>query len=395
MLSPIDSMCRQLAIAAVVSFLALPCAFAQQGTGPALPPPSLYDDVTPHPATTSPAPVPVGPVGPAHEPTSTPQPTAAPQPAAAPPPVAAPVVKPEPAAVPVERSQPAAAPVEHAPASVASQPLEEQAVEEPWYRRLWPFGRSKTEPAPAPALAQAPAPAVTAPPGRTGAQGERSTFAYDRPSKVIRTTVVGDCVKTGFWDTTRWGTGSCPGAAPTEPVAVAPPAPAPRVIEPEPVQVQPLKPEPVEEPRALTPEPQPVAAPPPPPPVKTTTLSADTLFALNSFQLRPTAKAKLDEFAAELDQFDYSRIHITGHTDPTGGAQLNERLSRQRAEAVKRYLVTKGLPASKIVAEGVGSSMPMVTDKDCSKLPRGQMVACFQPDRRVDIQVSGVTMAHK
>jgi OOP family OmpA-OmpF porin len=169
------------------------------------------------------------------------------------------------------------------------------------------------------------------------------------------------------------------------------------VVEPEPVQVQPLQPEPMEEPRVLAPEP--IAAPPPPPPpapvIKATTLAADTLFALNSFQLRPTAKAKLDEFAAELDQFDYQRIHITGHTDPTGTAQLNERLSRQRAEAVKRYLVTKGLPAGKIIAEGLGSSMPMVTDKDCSKLPRGQMVACFQPDRRVDIEVTGVTMAHK
>ena len=163
------------------------------------------------------------------------------------------------------------------------------------------------------------------------------------------------------------------------------------------MQVQPLRPEPVEEPRALTPEPPRVVTPPPPPPppVKTTTLAADTLFALNSFQLRPQAKAKLDEFAAELDQFDYRRIHITGHTDPTGSKDLNERLSRQRAEAVKRYLVTKGLPASKIVAEGMGSSMPVAPDAKCAKLPRGQMVACFQPDRRVDIEVSGVTVAHK
>ena len=85
--------------------------------------------------------------------------------------------------------------------------MEEQAEEEPWYRRLWPFGRSKTEPAPAAAPEQAAAPAVMAPPGRAGAQGERPAFAYDSPSKVIRTTVIGDCVKTGFWDTDRWGTG--------------------------------------------------------------------------------------------------------------------------------------------------------------------------------------------
>ena len=244
---------------------------------------------------------------------------------------------------------------------------------------------------------------VSSPPagGRSSPQGERPAFAYDSPSNAIRTGY-GNCLKTGFWDENRWGEGACPGTTP-EPVAVAAPMPqpmpAPQVVEPEPVQVQPLTPEPMEEPRALEPEPEPVAAPPPPlppaPMTKTTTLAADTLFALGSFQLRPTAKAKLNEFAAELDQFDYQRIHITGHTDPTGSAALNERLSRQRAEAVKRYLMTKGLPATKIVTEGMGSTMPMVTDKDCSKLPRGQMVACYQPDRRVDIEVSGVTMAHK
>lgn len=387
MLSPMASMCRKFAIASAF-LLALPCALAQQGTGPALPPPSLYDEAPPTPAATSPAPV--RPSTPAR---AEPQPMPAAQPAAAP------VEKPQPAAAPVQAPRPAAAPVEHAPAAATSQPMEEQAVEEPWYRRLWPFGRSsKTEPAPASAPERAPAPAVVTPPGRSSAQGERPAFAYDSPNKTIRTGVRGDCLKTGFWDTDRWGSGACPGTTP-EPLAVAAPTPAPapvpRVVEPEPVQVQPLKPEPMEEPRTLAPEPQPVAAPPPPPPVKTTTLAADTLFAINSFQLRPTAKTKLDEFAAELDQFDYQRIHITGHTDPTGTAQLNERLSRQRAEAVKRYLVTKGLPAAKIVAEGMGSSMPMVTDKNCSKLPRGQMVACFQPDRRVDIEVTGVTMAHK
>jgi OOP family OmpA-OmpF porin len=412
--SPSALTCRQLALAAAL-LLALPCALAQQGTGPALPPPSLYDEAPPTPAQA--APVPVQPSQPARvEPQSMPavvqpatpvqtQPVGVPIQKALPPatavetprPAAAPVQTPppQPTAAPVQAPQPAAAPIEYtpAPATTASQPVELPAAEEPWYRRLWPFGRSKTEPAPAAAAApvERPVAPTAAPP--TGRMGDRPAYAYDSPSKVIRTTVVGDCVKTGFWDINRWGHGACPGDAPApEPVAVA--APAPRVVEPEPVQVQPLRPEPVEEPRALTPEP--VAAPPPPAqPVKTTTLAADTLFALNSFQLRPQAKAKLDQFAAELDQFDYQRIHISGHTDPTGGAQLNERLSRQRAEAVKRYLVTKGLPASKISAEGMGSSMPVVTDKKCSKLPRGQMIACFQPDRRVDIEVTGVTVAHK
>jgi OOP family OmpA-OmpF porin len=422
--SPIASMCRKLTLAAAC-LLAVPCALAQQpGTGAVLPPPSLYDDLPPKPAPTGP--VPVEPSGPARPDTQSmptgvqpgtqvqtqpvgvpiqktlppPTPVAAPQPAAAP---VAPAPPPQPAAAPVQAPQPAAAPIQHAPpAATAAAPVEPQAEEEPWYRRLWPFGRKKAEPAPAAAapVQHAATPPPTAPTGRAGQPGDRPPLAYDSPSKAIRTTVIGDCVKTGFYDTDRWGHGACPGATPEPVAAAAPtPAPAPRVVEPEPVQVQPLRPEPVEEPHTLTPEPAPVAAPPPPPPppapVKTTTLSADTLFALNSFQLRPQAKAKLDEFASELDQFDYRRIHITGHTDPTGSRDLNERLSRQRAEAVKRYLVNKGLPASKIVAEGMGSAMPVVPGNKCAKLPRGQMVACYQPDRRVELEVSGVTVAHK
>ncbi len=407
MLSPIESTFRTLAIA-VTALCALPCAYAQQGAGPALPPPSLYDDAAtpPAPATVPPAPVRLPTAtqpAPVREPVAAPaEPAPAPYvpPPETPRPAAAPVETPRPAAAPVETPHPAAAPVESAPVATHSEPIEEYAEEEPWYRRVWPFGRKKSEPAPEAAPERAAAPVVV-PPGRSSPQGEgRPPYAYDSPSKNIRTTVIGDCVKTGFWDTDRWGTGECPGTTPEPaPVAVVEPtpAPAPQVIEPEPVQVQPLQPEPMEEPRALAPEPEPVTAPPPPPPpvVKTTTLAADTLFALNSFQLRPTAKAKLDEFAAELDQFDYERIRITGHTAPTGSPQLNERLSRQRAQAVKSYLVSKGLPASKIVSEGMGSSMPMVTDKDCSKLPRGQMIACFQPDRRVDIEVTGARIAHK
>ena len=131
--------------------------------------------------------------------------------------------------------------------------MEEQAAEEPWYRRLWPFGRSsKTEPAPTAAPEQAPAPAVVAPPGRAGAQGERPAFAYDSPSKAIRTSRDRRLREDRFlghrplghrllsWCDARAGTGRRRRADPCTPV-----------IEPEPVQVQPLQPEPVEEPRTL------------------------------------------------------------------------------------------------------------------------------------------------
>jgi OOP family OmpA-OmpF porin len=88
---------------------------------------------------------------------------------------------------------------------------------------------------------------------------------------------------------------------------------------------------------------------------------------------------------------EFDSVKIVGHTDPTGKAAMNDKLSRQRAESVKRYLVARGVPADKIETEGVGSSMPMVVETDCAKLPKAQKVACYQPDRRVEIEVQGAT----
>jgi OOP family OmpA-OmpF porin len=412
----LDSVYCRLSVAFAI-LAVVPGALAQQGQqapGPVLPPPSLYDETPPTPAAVTPSithpPAPVK-----AEPQPMPVEPAATAPAQTPPPGAtAPVETAQP--MPMERAEEppapatksaetAPAPVESAPvAATTSEPMEAPAEKEPWYRKLWPFGsssKSAAAPAPTPAAAADVGPGAVAPEGRASPEGQHPGFAYDTPSKTIRTTY-GQCVKTGFYDTEPWGSGECPGAAPAPVAVVAPKAaaePAPAPVEPEPVQVQPLAPAPAEETQTLTPEPEPVptppAPPPPPPMIKKTTLSADALFALESFQLRATAKARLDAFAAELDQFNYERIHITGHTDPTGSKALNARLSRQRADAVKRYLVSKGLSAGKIVTEGVGSSVPVVTDKDCSKMPRGQMIACYQPDRRVEIEVSGVTMAHK
>ena len=49
------------------------------------------------------------------------------------------------------------------------------------------------------------------------------------------------------------------------------------------------------------------------------------------------------------------------------------------------------MPASRIEAAGVGSAMPMVIETDCAKLAKPKMVACYQPDRRVDIEVHGAS----
>ena len=376
------------AVMVIAMIGALP-AVAQQNGGTVLPPPSLYDDETAAPPAAEPVPVqPAEPVMPVPQ-------------RAAPPAM----TESEPMPAPSESVQ--REPMQGEPAP--SEPMQTEA-KQPWYKSIWPFNRREEQMA-APASAPRPAPAPTAAAGRGDATAARGEFVFDRPNRALRTGVLGECVKTGRWSGETDGA-ECPGEAPTAapmpaPVAVVEPAPqpAPPPAQPEPVEVQPLMTEPMEDARALVPAPSPPpepeivapAAPPPPPaPAKqTTTLSADALFAINSYQLKSTAKARLDEFAAQLDEFSYESIRIMGHTDPTGSAGVNERLSLARANSVKRYLMSRGVPASKIETKGMGSSMPMVTDKDCAKLPRSQRAACYQPDRRVEIEVSGVKMSRR
>jgi OOP family OmpA-OmpF porin len=225
----------------------------------------------------------------------------------------------------------------------------------------------------------------------TAARGE---YAYYEANKVVRT-AFGQCVKTGLW-------AAASPNAPCEPGMVAKkPAPKPAIVaaaaptaaiapKPEPVEVQPLAPAAVREERAL--EPEPVVAPAPAPakpPVESTSLSADALFALSSATLKPTARERLDALASRMMSMDYKTIRVVGHTDPTGSPELNEKLSRKRADAVKQYLVSRGVDSKRIITEGMGSAMPMVTDVDCSMLPRAKKIACYQPDRRVEIEVTG------
>ncbi|OGB81765.1 MAG: flagellar motor protein MotB [Burkholderiales bacterium RIFOXYC12_FULL_60_6] len=145
------------------------------------------------------------------------------------------------------------------------------------------------------------------------------------------------------------------------------------------------------------PPPPPVyVAPPPPPPAPTpvpqkVALSADSLFDFDSAAVKPTGRAELDKLVADLRGVDFDVINVTGHTDRIGRQAYNQKLSTQRAEAVGNYLVSSaGIPASKINARGVNGSDPVTKPGDCvgTKVTRA-LIACLQPDRRVDIEVTG------
>ncbi len=141
------------------------------------------------------------------------------------------------------------------------------------------------------------------------------------------------------------------------------------------------------------PPPQPVAATPPPPPPRPlkVSFSADSLFDFDKAILRPAGKQDLDKFAADLRGANFEVITITGHTDRIGSHEYNTELSTRRAEAVKTYLVeSAGIPADKISARGMDGSDPVTTPGECqgTKATK-QLIACLQPDRRVEVEVSG------
>jgi OOP family OmpA-OmpF porin len=150
---------------------------------------------------------------------------------------------------------------------------------------------------------------------------------------------------------------------------------------------------------AAAPAPAPVVAPPPPPPApappppapKKVTFSSDSLFDFNKSDVKPAGKQVLDKFVADLNGVNYEIILVTGHTDRIGSQAYNMKLSTQRAEAVTSYLVqSAGIPAGKISTKGVNGADPVTKPGDCVGTKASKaLIACLQPDRRVEVEVSG------
>ncbi len=89
-------------------------------------------------------------------------------------------------------------------------------------------------------------------------------------------------------------------------------------------------------------------------------LSGSVLFASGKSDLLPAAKLRLNEVAKALSGQDpESTMVVEGHTDSQGMVDANQALSRARADAVRDYLVSRGVASDRITAEGVGSSRPL------------------------------------
>jgi OmpA-OmpF porin, OOP family len=118
--------------------------------------------------------------------------------------------------------------------------------------------------------------------------------------------------------------------------------------------------------------------------------AAESFFGFDRSDLRPEGKAALDTFAAELGNTNFDSITVQGHADRFGSTAYNQTLSMERAEAVKAYLVTMSrLDPGKIEAVGRSESEPVTLPDACKGPMSAMVIACLQPDRRVEIEVSG------
>ncbi|WP_322009967.1 outer membrane protein OmpA [Paraburkholderia sp. J12] len=135
--------------------------------------------------------------------------------------------------------------------------------------------------------------------------------------------------------------------------------------------------------------PQPPVAPPPPPAITSQkiTYQADTLFDFDKAVLKPAGKEKLDDLASKIQALNLEVVVATGYTDRIGSDAYNDRLSLRRAQAVKAYLVSKGVPADRVYTEGKGKRNPVTTG--CNQKNRKALIACLAPDRRVEVEVVG------
>jgi outer membrane protein OmpA-like peptidoglycan-associated protein len=109
------------------------------------------------------------------------------------------------------------------------------------------------------------------------------------------------------------------------------------------------------------------------------TLSGSVMFASAKADLLPGAQVKLNQVADALGKQDVdSKIIVEGHTDSQGAASYNQDLSQRRAEAVRDYLVSHGIAADRVTAQGFGPTRPSA-DNDS---PEGRA-----NNRRVEIVV--------
>jgi OmpA-OmpF porin, OOP family len=149
---------------------------------------------------------------------------------------------------------------------------------------------------------------------------------------------------------------------------------------------EPEKPEPKPAPPpAPKPAPAPAPAPKPEPekpkPVaEKVTFAADVLFDFDKAVIKPEGKSKLDDIANKVRGINLEVVIAIGHADSVGSDAYNQRLSVRRAEAVKAYMISKGIEPNRVYTEGKGEKQPVADNKTSDGRAK---------NRRVEIEVIG------
>ena len=146
--------------------------------------------------------------------------------------------------------------------------------------------------------------------------------------------------------------------------------PAPKVEPPKPVAPPP--PAPVEPPKPVTPPPAPVS--------EKVTFAADTFFDFDKATLKADGIAKLDDLVSKIKGVNLEVIIAVSHTDSVGSDAYNQKLSIRRSEAVKAYLVSKGIEPNRVYTEGKGKKQPVADNKTAEGRAK---------NRRTEIEVVG------
>lgn len=193
---------------------------------------------------------------------------------------------------------------------------------------------------------------------------EGPAYWVDSSGKVVRDSS-GNCVRTILWTPERATVECDAGIAPKKATA---PAPAPVKAEPAPAPKPQPKPQPVSE---------------------KVSLKAGALFDVNKADLKPAGKSELDALAGKLKDSNtqLEQITVTGHTDSSGASEHNRQLSERRAEAVKAYLVSKGLDGSRIDTRGAGDTRPVASNKTAEGRAQNRRV-------EIDIRAQRTTSAN-
>jgi OOP family OmpA-OmpF porin len=184
------------------------------------------------------------------------------------------------------------------------------------------------------------------------------------------------------WRDANWtpatAAAGCDGAIVAKPAAAAP-APAARPAAP----AAPAAAAPAARPAAAAPAPA-AAAPRPaaPPPAAATkvTYAADAFFDFDKSVLKAEGKAKLDDLVGKVKGINLEVIIAVGHTDSVGSDAYNQKLSVKRSDAVKAYLVSKGIEKNRVYTEGKGEKQPVADNKTSAGRSK---------NRRVEIEVVG------